>query len=98
MKRHGGPRSYVHPDYHAELRHAPGFRDLEHQTECVTLRFSDEGFAALALSSSHARAAIDALGERQASDTLLRMVEPLLSRHGHVPFGYMFHLYTVRRD
>ena len=27
----GGPRSYVHPDYHAELRHAPGFRDLEHQ-------------------------------------------------------------------
>jgi SAM-dependent methyltransferase len=98
LARHGGPRAYARPDYAAELRHATGFRDFEHTIEAVTLRLSREAFVGLALSSSHARAAVDALGEREAERTLLQMVETLVSSDGAIPYGYVFHLFTVRRQ
>jgi SAM-dependent methyltransferase len=97
LARHGGPRAYEHPDYPAELRAAPGFHNFEHRTEQVVSRLSPDAFVALALSSSHARHAIETLGEKAAANVLLEMAEPLLSRHGHIPFGYIFHLFTVRR-
>jgi ubiquinone/menaquinone biosynthesis C-methylase UbiE len=97
LTRHGGPRAYEHPDFPAELRAAPGFHNLKHRSERVISQLSAEAFVALALSSSHARHAIETLGEQAAANLLLDMAEPLLARHGHIPFGYVFHLFTVRR-
>jgi SAM-dependent methyltransferase len=81
----------------AELRAAPGFHNLKHRSERVISQLSAEAFVALVLSSSHARHAIETLGEQAAANLLLDMAEPLLARHGHIPFGYVFHLFTVRR-
>ena len=96
LARHGGPRAYVRPDYAVELRRAAGFHDFQHIIERVTLHLSPEAFAGLALSSSHARAAIEALGETEAEQTLFQMVAPLVTAAGHIPYGYIFHLFTVR--
>ena len=59
LTRHGGPRAYEHPDFPAELRAAPGFHNLKHRSERVISQLSAEAFVALALSSSHARHAIE---------------------------------------
>ena len=98
LARHGGPRAYAHPDYAAELRQAAGFHDFKHVVEPVTLQLSPEAFVGLALSSSHARAAVDTLGEEQAGSMLLRMVAPFVADDWHIPYGYIFHLFTVRCD
>lgn len=98
LDQYGGPRAYARPDYVAEMRHAAGFRDFEHLIEHVTLQLSPEAFIGLALSSSHARAAIEALGEPRAAKTLLERVDPLVSANGSIPYGYIFHSFTVRRD
>jgi hypothetical protein len=90
LAQYGGQRAYERPDYTAELSPAAGFRDFGHLIERVTLRLSPEAFTGLALSSSHARAAIDALGEMEAKQTLLRMVAPLITGDGRVPYGMCF--------
>ncbi len=98
LAQYGGPRAYVRPDYTAELSRTVGFRDFTHLIERVTSQLSSEAFTGLALSSSHARAAIDALGETEAEQTLFQMVAPLVTAAGHIPYGYIFHLFTVRSD
>lgn len=96
LARYGGPRAYARPDYATELRRA-GFGGFAHVIEPVTLRLTPEAFLGLALSSSHARAALDALGERAAEEMLLERVAPLISSDGRVPYGYIFQMFTVRR-
>jgi len=98
LARHGGPRAYVRPNYPAELEHAAGFANFRHLTVPVTLQLTAEAFTGLALSSSHARAAIEALGEATAVTMLKQMVAPCVSGDGRIPYGYIFHLLTVRRD
>jgi hypothetical protein len=34
----------------------------------------------------------------EAKQMLLRVVAPLINGGGRVPYGYVFHLFTVRRD
>jgi ubiquinone/menaquinone biosynthesis C-methylase UbiE len=97
LAQHGGPRAYVRPDYAAELQQAVGFRDFRHVIERVTLQLPPGPFIGLALSSSHARAAIHSLGEREAGKMLLQRVEPLVSSDGCIPYGYIFNLFTVCR-
>jgi SAM-dependent methyltransferase len=97
LRRHGGPRVYARPDYITELHRAAGFRDVAHEIEPVVLKLPPEALVGLALSSSHARAVIDALGRQTAEETLLRSVEHLVSEDGSIPFGYRFHLFTARR-
>jgi hypothetical protein len=36
--------------------------------------------------------------QEQAGNVLLRMVAPFVAGDGHVPYGYIFHLFTVRCD
>lgn len=98
LGQHGGPRAYVRPDYDGELRHAAGFRAFAHRVERMTLQLETDVFVGLALSSSHARAAIDALGEKAAEAMLLQRVERLISGDGYIPYGYIFQMFTVRRD
>ena len=98
LAQHGGPRAYARPDYDAELRHAAGFRTFAHMIERVTLQLAPEAFLGLALSSSHARAAIDTLGEKTAEIMLLQRVGQLISEDGRIPYGYLFQMFTVRRD
>ena len=98
LAQHGGPRAYARPDYDAELRHAAGFHAFAHMIERVTLQLSIEVFLGSALSSSHARAATDTLGETTAEAMLLERVGSLISGDGHIPYGYIFQMFTVRRD
>ena len=98
LAQHGGPRAYVRPDYDAELRQAAGFGAFAHVIERVTLQLTPEVFLGLALSSSHARAAIDRLGEKTAEAMLLQRVDQLISDEGYIPYGYIFQMFIVRRD
>jgi ubiquinone/menaquinone biosynthesis C-methylase UbiE len=98
LGRHGGPRAHARPDYPAELSPAAGFRDYAHSTAHVTLSLSPEAFTGLALSSSHARAAIETFGEQPAAEMLLETVGHLVSVDGHIPYRYLFHLFTIRAE
>lgn len=93
---HGSPRAYAPPDYEAELRSAVGFRDFKSMSENVTLQLTTDAFLGLALSSSHARAAIQTLGKDTAEKLLLTSVDRLVSSDGRIPYGYIFRMFTVR--
>jgi ubiquinone/menaquinone biosynthesis C-methylase UbiE len=98
LARYGGPRAYARPDYEAELRTAPGFHDFEYAVENLTLQLSPDDFMGLALSSSHARPAIEALGKETAENLLMASVRQLISSDGHIPYGYRFQMFSVRSD
>jgi SAM-dependent methyltransferase len=93
---HGSPRAYAPPDYEAELRSTVGFRDFKSMSENVTLQLTTDAFLGLALSSSHARAAIRTLGKDTAEKLLLTSVDRLVSSDGRIPYGYIFRMFTVR--
>lgn len=97
LRRHGGPKVYLRPDYAAELRDAGGFGAVEVLREAVTLGLSCEGFAGLALSSSHARAPVAAMGQEAAERELHEVAEGLAGASGKVPYGYVFQLFITRR-
>jgi SAM-dependent methyltransferase len=97
LVRHGGARAYDRPDYAAELAAAPEYRDLAFCSTPVTLRLTREAFFGLALSSSHARAAIEALGRRGAESLLGVEADRLAWGDGFIPFGYIFQGFAARR-
>ncbi len=94
---HGGPAGYGRPDYASEMTAHGGFSGIEAVLERWTQQLTVEQYVALALSSSHARPAIDALGPEKAKNVLRGIAEGLLSPEGFVPFGYVFRLVTARR-
>ena len=98
LSRYGSPRAYAPPDYEAELRTAVGFRDFRSISENVTLELTTDAFLGLAMSSSHARAAIRALGKDTAEELLLKSVSQLISSDRRIPYGYTFRMFTVRSD
>jgi SAM-dependent methyltransferase len=98
LAQYGGPRAYRPADYVAELPAAPGFRDYQFAGERVTLQLTPADFLGLALSSSHARPAIEALGKETAERLLIKSVRQLISRDGHIPYGYRFQMFSVRSD
>lgn len=97
MARHGGPKAYVRPDYPAELSATPGFGAVTSFSEPGTLRLTAEEFVGLALSSSHARAVVEALGEQETEAALHRLAGELAAADGTIPYGYIFQSFTVRR-
>lgn len=97
LDRYGNARAYTRPDYVAELSYLSGFTGVEQVQEAATLRLSPEAFAGLALSSSHARKAIEELGETKASARLIRIAAGLVEADGAVPFGYVFRAFLARR-
>jgi len=96
LARHGTGKAYSRPDYAAELGAAAGFHDLRVCQEPVVLRLSPDQFIGLALSSSHARPVIEALGQEGAEAELQPIANRLTATDGRIPFGYLFQLFAVR--
>jgi ubiquinone/menaquinone biosynthesis C-methylase UbiE len=97
LEHYGGPRAYAPPDYAAELRTATAFLDFQYSVESATLLLTPSEFLGLALSSSHARAAIQTLGQKTAEKLLLRAVDRLILADGRIPYGYRFRMFSARR-
>jgi len=97
LKHYGGPRVHVPPDYDAELRTATAFLDFQYSIESVTLQLAPSEFLGLALSSSHARVAIQTLGREKAEKRLLKAVNRLILTDGRIPYGYRFRMFSARR-
>jgi SAM-dependent methyltransferase len=97
LKNFGGPRAYAPPDYEAELGTAMAFLDFQSTIESVTLQLTPCEFLGLALSSSHARAAIQTLGRKKAEKLLLKAVDRLILTDGCIPYGHRFRMYSARR-
>jgi SAM-dependent methyltransferase len=97
LARHGGPRSYERPDYMAEMAALDGFGPPTHQLERMELRLTPEAYVGLALSSSHAKAAIRDLGQKE-SEAALHGIAASLVRDGTISFGYIVQAFVSRRS
>jgi SAM-dependent methyltransferase len=97
LAEHGEDRAYVRPDYETELGALRGFRLLETLRRPVTFALGLAEFVGLALSSSHARHAIETLGSDEADRMLRAIGEELADTDGSVPFGYLFQVFLTRR-
>ncbi len=97
LERHGERRAYTRPDYIAELTALEGFFRVEAVQQPVTLLLNATEFAGLALSSSHARQAIEKFGAAEA-DTMIRTIGAALANEdGKIPFGYLFQAFLAER-
>jgi hypothetical protein len=97
LAEHGEDRAYVRPDYVTELSGLRGFGALETFQKAVTFSMALPEFAGLALSSSHARHAIEKLGLEEADRMLKDIGIRLADKDGHVPFGYLFQAFLIKR-
>lgn len=97
LARHGEARAYARPDYATELGALTGFADLEELREARTFRLGLPEFAGLALSSSHARKAIEEMGHAGAVARLISIGRELADTDGTVPFGYLFRGFLTTR-
>jgi SAM-dependent methyltransferase len=95
LAEHGEDRAYVRPDYVTELSGLCGFGPVEMFQEPVTLSLGLPQFVGLALSSSHARHAIEKLGAEAADRTLRNIGIRLAGNDGRVPFGYLFQAFLT---
>ncbi len=96
LARHGTGKAYSRPDYASELDSAVGFHDLLVYQEPVVLKLPPDQFIGLALSSSHARPVLEALGQEGAEAELRPIARRLTTTDGGIPFGYLFYLFAVR--
>ena len=64
----------------------------------MTLQLTPDDFVGLALSSSHAHAAIENLGREMAERVLLESIHALISGDGYIPYGYRFRMFSARSD
>lgn len=97
LDQHGEARAYARPDYVAEMGALAGFGALETARQAVTVFLSLEEFAGLTLSSSHARKAVETLGQEHANARLEAIGAALADDDGKVPFGYVFQAFLTRR-
>lgn len=95
LNAHGEPRAYARPDYIAELQSIPRFRSMEAHFERRTLWLEIPQFAGLALSSSHAKRAIESLGRDKAEAQVSCIGKSLTDASGQIPFGYIFQMFIV---
>lgn len=98
LARHGGPKAYVRPDYSTVLAAAPGFADAGSFGEDVTVDLAAEEFVGLALSSSHARAVEERLGQDETRRRLAALAESLRENGGTIPYRYRFRICAARRS
>ncbi|GGE34424.1 hypothetical protein GCM10007276_09760 [Agaricicola taiwanensis] len=94
---HGGPATYGRPDYAEELAALESFTQLDVFQETAILHLTAEQYIGLALSSSHARPAIEKLGAARAEELLRGLGEEHAGSDGLIPFGYIFQSFMVRR-
>jgi SAM-dependent methyltransferase len=97
LAEYGEPRAYVRPDYPYELNALNGVGPVEMFQQAVTFPLTPDDFVGLALSSSHARHAIEELGLDEADRILKAVGAELADNQGHVPFGYLFQVFVVTR-
>ncbi|TWG94187.1 Methylase involved in ubiquinone/menaquinone biosynthesis [Mesorhizobium sp. J18] len=95
LDRYGEPRAYVRPDYNRELRGLSEFHQFEHQRERTKLHLTLDEYVGLALSSSHARKAVNDLGEKEAAARLRQAGSAFADDTGTVPYGYIFEAFMV---
>jgi SAM-dependent methyltransferase len=97
LAEYGEPRAYVRPDYPSELNALDGSGPVEMFQQPVTFLLAPDAFVGLALSSSHARHAIERLGSDEADRILQVIAAELADDHGQVPFGYLFQAFLLTR-
>lgn len=96
LDRFGEARAYARPEYEAELASLPEFESSAPIVQAATLRLSPDDYAGLALSSSHARKAVETLGRAGAS-ALLRDAGEQIALGGLVQMGYVFQAFLAHR-
>lgn len=92
----GGKADYDRPDYAAELTALTGFGAVETYQESFVRELTTQQYVGLALSSSHAQAAIEHLGSDRAEQMLLDLGKSHANADGLISFGYVFQAFTVR--
>lgn len=97
LNRYGESRAYARPNYDRELRGLSQFHQFEHRRERTKLYLTLDQYVGLALSSSHARKAIEDLGEKEAGDRLRKEGSTFADDTGKMPYGYIFQAFMVRR-
>ena len=98
LETYGEHRAYARPDYISELDSLSGFGPVDLFQEPVTLFLKPDEFAGLALSSSHARQAVQRLGVEEAHGKLRAIAAGLINDNGDVPFGYLFQAFLSIRS
>jgi ubiquinone/menaquinone biosynthesis C-methylase UbiE len=98
LRQYGESRAYERPHYVAEMRALEGFGPVETFQQAVVFLLSADQFSGLALSSSHARQAVETLGPTQA-DAMLKAIGADLADDGggKIPFGYLFQAFVTMR-
>ncbi len=98
LAQFGEERAYARPAYMAEISALDGFGPVETFQHLVIFPLSPKQFVGLALSSSHARHAVEKLG-LYGADTMLKAIgAELTDSDGKIPFGYLFQaLIAIRR-
>jgi len=97
LRREGGPQVYRRPDYADELGALAPFELADVLTQTVVLDLDPDGFAGLALSSSHARAIAERRGEAAIRTELARIGAGLAGPGGRIAYGYRFQSFVARR-
>lgn len=97
LRREGGPKAYVRPDYALELGGLPEFTLSPPRTQKIVVPLDVEGFVGLALSSSHARPVVARLGQPRAEAALAGIGAELADADGRIPYCYDFRLFVAKR-
>jgi len=97
LQKYGEKRAYERPDYAAELGSLADFEKVVVLRQPEDLILTPEDFAGLALSSSHARKAIEDLGQIEAHRQLTDIGKLLAGDDGMVRFGYIFQAFAATR-
>ena len=98
LAQYGEDRAYARPAYMAEMSALDGFGQLETFQHPVIFPLSPEQFVGLALSSSHARQAVEKLGLHGADTMLMAIDAELANSDGELPFGYLFQAFIAVRS
>ena len=93
----GEERAYARPDYLVKIGAPEGFGQVEIFQQSVIFPLSPEQLVGLALSSSHARQAMQWLGLDRADTTLRAIGAELADGDGKIPFGYFFQAFIAVR-
>lgn len=89
--------AYDRPDYAAEFAALDGFAGASASTDSVQLQLTPDEYIGLALSSSHARAAVEAQGEGTTRADLAAIAADYVAEDGRIAYGYLFRLFTAVR-
>lgn len=97
LEEFGEARTYLRPDYQAELIQLYDFGVVEHSSELTWFDLSPQQFAGLTLSSSHAKPALQKLGWEKAFAIITARVSDLMTPDGFIPYGYRFEGFATEK-